>query len=31
MEVSKIDHFKCVQAAKVIHGSDSITGPTQFW
>jgi len=31
MEVSEIDHFKRVQAAKGVHGSDSITGPTQFW
>jgi len=31
MEVSEIDHFKRVQAAKGIHGSISITGPTQFW
>jgi len=31
MEVSEIDDFKRVQAAKGIHGSDSMTGSTQFW
>jgi len=30
MEVSEIDHFKRVQAAKGVHDSDSKTGPTQM-
>jgi len=30
MEVSEIDHFKHVQAAKGVHGSDGITDPNQF-
>jgi len=29
MKVSEINHFKCVQAAKAVHGCDSITDPTQ--
>jgi len=31
MKVSIINHFKNVEAAKGVHGSDGITGPTQFW
>jgi hypothetical protein len=30
MKVSEINHFKRVQAAKGVHGSDSIADPTQF-
>jgi len=31
VKVSEINNFKHVQAAKGVHGSDGITGPTQFW
>jgi len=31
MKVSEINRLKRVQAAKGVNGSDSITGPTQFW
>jgi len=31
MKVSEINHFKCVQAAKAVHGSDSMTGPYNFY
>ena len=31
MKISKVNHFKCVHAANWVHGSNSITSPTQFW
>ena len=31
MKISKVDHFKRVHAANGVHGSNSITSPTQFW
>jgi len=31
MKISNAGHFKCVHAANGVHGSNSITSPTQFW
>jgi len=31
MKISKVYHFKHVHAANGVHGSNSITSPTQFW